>query len=144
MYLYTSSLQRLSWGWIYHHPGFWGAGFGFAAGLMAGTVNVAVPILIIYFSEMRLSPLALVQSLNLSFLAGKTAQVGTFALSGHLIQESVLTSLGFALIASLALLAGARLRRRIDADTYRQWLRRLLFIVAAILVVQFWLDFGAT
>jgi hypothetical protein len=143
IYLYTSSLQQLSWRWISYHPGFWGAGFGFAAGFMAGTVNVAVPILIIYFSEMRLSSLALVQCLNLSFLSGKTAQIGTFALSGHLIQASILLSLGFALVASLALLVGTRLRRRIDADVYRQWLRRILFIVAAILVVQFWLDFGA-
>jgi uncharacterized membrane protein YfcA len=144
MYLYTSALQRLSWRWIRNHRWLWGAGFGFAAGLMAGTVNVAVPILIIYYSEMRLSPLALVQCLNLSFLAGKTAQVGTFALSGYLVRESVVISILLALIASLALLAGTRLRRRIDAATYQQWLRRLLFIVAAILVGQFWLDFGAT
>jgi uncharacterized membrane protein YfcA len=106
---------------------------------MAGTVNVAVPILIIYFSEMRLSTLALVQCLNLSFLAGKTAQLGIFALFGHLSQKNLFLSIVLAIVASLVLLAGTRLRHHIDTDTYRRWLRRLLFIVATVLVGQFWL-----
>lgn len=137
MYLFSSSINRLSWEWIRRRPNLWGVGFGAAAGIMAGTVNVAVPILIIYFNELRLAPLALVQSLNLSFFAGKAAQAGTFAVSGYLHPSILAISMLLAFVAGLALWAGIALRQRIDADTYRRWLRKVLFIVAAGLVVQF-------
>lgn len=137
MYLFSGSINRLSWGWIRRRPSLWGVGFGAAAGIMAGTVNVAVPVLIIYFTELRLTPLAMVQSLNLSFLAGKAAQAGTFAVSGYLHPSIWAISMSLALVAAIALWAGIALRQRIDADTYRRWLRNMLFIVAALLVVEF-------
>jgi uncharacterized membrane protein YfcA len=46
-------------------------------------------------------------------------------------------SMLLALVAALALWLGIALRQRIDADTYRRWLRKMLFIVAAVLLVQF-------
>lgn len=141
MYLSSSAIKRLSWGWISRRPTFWGVGFGVVAGVMAGTVNVAVPVLIIYFSELRLAPLALVQSLNLSFLAGKAAQLGVFGWSGYLHRPVLLTSALLALAAGISLFMGISLRQRIDAETYRRWLRKMLFIVAVVLIVQF--VFGA-
>jgi uncharacterized membrane protein YfcA len=39
--------------------------------------------------------------------------------------------------ALAALLLGMRLRARIDAATYRRWLRRALAAMAALLVAQF-------
>ncbi len=137
MYLFSSSINRLSWEWIRRRPKLWGVGFGAAAGVMAGTVNVAVPVLIIYFTELRLAPLAMVQSLNLSFLAGKAAQAGTFAVSGYLHPSILTISMLLALVAGLALWVGIVLRQRIHADTYRRWLRIMLFIVAALLMVEF-------
>lgn len=137
LYLFTSAIKRLDWGWISRRPTLWGVGFGAAAGVMAGTVNVAVPVLIIYFSELRLAPLALVQSLNLSFLAGKAAQLGMFGWSGYLHPAVLLMSAPLALAAGISLFAGIALRRRIDAETYRRWLRGMLFIVAAVLILQF-------
>ncbi len=77
------------------------------------------------------------QSLNLSFLAGKAAQAGTFAVSGYLHESMLVLSMLLALVAALALWLGIALRQRIDADTYRRWLRKMLFIVAAVLLVQF-------
>lgn len=138
MYLFTSSLKKTGlWGWIKYYPRVSQIGFGCAAGLMAGTVNIAVPVLIIYFTELALAPLALVQILNLCFLAGKAAQIGTFALFGYLGWDRVLASLILALIAGSTLWIGTLLRRRLDADSYRRWLRKALFVIAGVLIVQF-------
>jgi hypothetical protein len=136
-YLVSSSVMRLDWRWITRHSSLAMAGFGFLGGVAAGSVNVAVPILIIYFSEMQLAPLALVQILNLCFFAGKIAQVGTFGLSGQLSQGIFLISLLLAVVASLTLLRGVKIRRRVRTETYRGWLRRMLFTVAGVLVVQY-------
>ncbi|MEZ5583416.1 MAG: sulfite exporter TauE/SafE family protein [Candidatus Competibacteraceae bacterium] len=140
-YLYADSLATLDWSWIQRHSRPAGIGFGAVAGVAAGTVNVAVPVLIIYFTELRLAPTALVQILNLCFMAGKAAQVATFSVSGHLTVDLVLISGGLALLAGLSLWVGMRLRQRLDVDTYQGWLRRVLLIVAGTLIVQFAVDF---
>lgn len=138
VYLYTSSLRGIvSWTWIGRYPRLSGAGFGTLAGLMSGTVNVAVPVLIVYFTELGLTPLALVQSLNLCFLSGKLAQIGTFGLSGYLSQQILWFSLPLALTAAGALFAGLSIRKRVDAETYRRWLRKMLLLIAALLIAQF-------
>jgi len=94
--------------------------------------------LIIYFSELALAPLALVQSLNLCFMAGKAAQLATFALAGgHLSPPVLLASVILSVLAGLCLLAGGRVRQRLAAETYRQWLRYVLFVMALVLIVQF-------
>ncbi|MDQ2695452.1 MAG: TSUP family transporter [Pseudomonadota bacterium] len=138
VYLATSAHPRQEWwGWIGRCRRLAAAGFGLAAGLLAGVVNVAVPVLIIYFSELQLAPLALVQILNLCFMAGKIAQAGTFALTGHLSAAILLWSLPLAAMAVAALWAGMALRQRVDAGTYRRWLRRGLLVIAGLLVLQF-------
>ncbi len=136
-YLFSGSVLRLDWHWIRRHSSLAMAGFGFLGGVAAGTVNVAVPILIIYFSEMQLASLALVQILNLCFFAGKIAQVGTFGLSGQLSQSIFLMSLLLAAVAILALTQGIKIRRRVHGETYRNWLRGMLFVVVCVLVVQY-------
>lgn len=113
------------------------AGFGLVAGLLAGTVNVMVPILIIFTLGMGLAPLAMVQLFNLCFLAGKLAQIGVFSLTGSLDAGSLAGTLPLAAVAIAALLIGMRLRKRIDSQTYRAWLRRMLLVIAALLVGQF-------
>ncbi len=136
-YLGSGRIGASSWAWVRRRPRLAGLGFGCVGGLLAGTANVAVPVLIIYFSEMRLSPRALVQALNLCFLGGKLAQVGTFALAGALGWSVFLLALPLALAAALALLAGMALRSRVDERTYRRWLRSALFLIAWVLVGQF-------
>lgn len=138
IYLYTSSIRNLgSWAWIGRYPRLAGAGFGAVAGVMAGTVNVAMPPLIIYFTELRLAPVALVQILNLCFLSGKAAQIGTFGASGLLSREILLLSLPLALAAGAVLFAGLAIRRRVEAETYRSWLQRMLLVIAGLLIVQY-------
>ena len=79
----------------------------------------------------------MVQVFNLCFLAGKTAQVGAFTVAGLLTPSLLISTLPFAAIAAGALLVGMRVRERVDAQTYRGWLRRILWIMVLVLVTQY-------
>jgi len=113
--------------------------FGLAAGFSAGTVNVMVPLLIIFALEVGMSKLAMVQVFNLCFLAGKAAQLGTFSVAGVLTVPVLAATLPFAAVAALALVVGMRVRERVETETYRRWLRRVLWVMVAILVGQFFM-----
>jgi uncharacterized membrane protein YfcA len=111
--------------------------FGLVAGISAGTVNVMVPLLIIFALEVGMSKLAMVQVFNLCFLAGKVAQVGAFSFAGVLSLDLLGVTLPFAAVALAALLVGMRIRDGVDADTYRRWLRRVLWAMVLILSGQY-------
>ncbi|MGD9250819.1 MAG: sulfite exporter TauE/SafE family protein [Desulfobacterales bacterium] len=123
--------------WIHNHPRPAMVVFGLAAGILAGTVNAAVPALIIYALELGLAPLVTVQVFNLCFLTGKLAQAVTFAAAGMFTVRIVIVTLPAALLALTGLWVGARLRGRVDTTTYRRWLRRTLFVIAILLAVQY-------
>jgi uncharacterized membrane protein YfcA len=111
--------------------------FGLAAGLLAGTVNAAVPALIVYSLELGLAPRVTVQIFNFCFLTGKLAQALTFAAAGLFTGQVALVALPAALLALVGLWAGTRLRGRVDTATYRRWLRRTLFVIAILLAFQY-------
>jgi uncharacterized membrane protein YfcA len=92
-----------------------GVGFAFVAGIFEAIANVAGPMLLVYFMLLGAAPGQIVQTLNLCFSVGKGTQVATLA----------------------GLAGGMRVRSRIDADTYRRWLRKALGVMAVLLVVQF-------
>ncbi len=123
--------------WIKNRPRAAMIVFGLAAGLLAGTVNAAVPALIIYALELGLSPLATVQVFNFCFLVGKLSQAVTFGAAGLFTGAVVLNTIPAALLALAGLWVGARLRSRVDTTTYRGWLRRALFVIAILLVIQY-------
>ena len=52
----------------------------------------------------------------------------------------VTTTLPLALVAVGALWLGMRLRQRIDATTYRRWVRGALALLAVLLCLQYLLD----
>jgi uncharacterized protein len=115
--------------------------FGMALGLLAGiceaVANVAGPILLIYFMLLGLAPLQIVQTLNLCFSLGKGAQTATWALSGEMGARTWLVVGALVIPSVAALLAGMRVRNRIDATTYRRWLRGALWVMALLLLAQF-------
>jgi hypothetical protein len=117
------------------------ASFGMALGLVAGVceavANVAGPILLIYFMLLGLAPVQIVQTLNLCFSVGKGAQTVTWALSGEMGARAWLVVGALVVPSVAALYAGMRLRSRIDATTYRRWLRGALWVMALLLLVQF-------
>jgi len=114
-----------------------GAAFGFVAGVCEAVANVAGPILLIYFMLLGLAPAQIVQTLNLCFSLGKGAQTATWAMSGEISPRGWLLIGALTVPAVAALFAGMRVRSRIDAPTYRRWLRGALWIMAALLLVQF-------
>jgi uncharacterized membrane protein YfcA len=126
--------------WVRRKPALAFAVFGLAGGVLAGTVNVMVPALIVFALEAGLTPTATVQVFNFCFLFGKLSQAGVFAVSGVLTLQTVLATLPIAGITVLALGLGMLLRRRIDPETYRAWMRRVLFVIALVLVGQFFIE----
>lgn len=123
--------------WVHHRPNLAYALFGFAAGLMAGMVNVMLPVLIILAMELQLRPLAMVQLLNLNFLAAKLTQFAMFTLSGAMTTGVLTSSLLLLPAALLALALGTWLRHRISEDNYRGLLRSILWAMVFVLVGRF-------
>jgi hypothetical protein len=126
--------------WVRQRPRLAYAVFGLTGGFLAGTVNVMLPPLVIFALEMGLAPTAMIQTFNFCFFFGKLTQGATFAASGLLTGAILLSTLPVALLALAALLAGMRARDRIDTDSYRGWLRRLLYGIAVLLAGQFFLS----
>lgn len=114
-----------------------GLGFGFTGGVFEATANVAGPILLIYFMLLGLPPSQVVQTLNLCFSVGKGVQTATLAVSASMTQGFWLAIGALAVPSAAALFAGMRVRERIDAATYRRWLRGALWLMALLLLGQF-------
>jgi uncharacterized membrane protein YfcA len=114
-----------------------GVAFGLTAGIFEAVANVAGPILLIYFMLLGLAPAQIVQTLNLCFTFGKASQVATWVSSGAL-SARLWGAVAMLVVPSVAALyIGMRIRDRIDAATYRRWLRRALFAMALLLIGQF-------
>jgi len=137
LHLAGERLRLVHVGWIHDYPWLAYLVFGLAAGFAAGTVNVMVPLLVIFALEIGMTPLVMVQVFNLCFVVGKSVQVGAFAQAGMLTGPLVLATLPLAAIAAVALFLGMRLRDRVEGDIYRAWLRKGLLGMAVVLTVQF-------
>jgi uncharacterized membrane protein YfcA len=99
--------------------------------------NVAGPVLLVYFMLLGLAPTQMVQALNLCFTAGKATQVATWAAAGAMTPALWMAVAAFTVPSVAALFAGMRVRSRIDAATYRRWLRAALWVMALLLIGQF-------
>jgi uncharacterized protein len=137
LYLNLDRLERGRSGVVERHRAAFGMAFGTLAGAFEAMANVAGPVLLIYFMLLGLAPSAVVQALNMCFTFGKGTQVATWAASGAMPQGMWLAVAGLALPCVAALFVGMRVRDRIDAATYRRWLRGALWVMAALLVAQF-------
>jgi uncharacterized membrane protein YfcA len=112
--------------------------FGFLGGLFEGSVNIAAPPLLIYFLSLGLAPGALVKALNLCFLTGKTTQITTLAATGEVANAVWISTLPLCVIGIATSFCGTRIRNRVDAATYRRWLKYALGAMALILFGQFY------
>lgn len=110
---------------------------GSAAGIFEGTVNVAAPPLIIYYLALGLAPAMLVQGLNICFLVGKTTQFAVLTTRGGVTAGEWLATLPLAAIGVAAFFVGLRIRHRIDARTFRVWIKYALFAIALVLLGQY-------
>jgi uncharacterized membrane protein YfcA len=134
------NLQRLGLAEIAavkRHPHAFALAFGLAAGLTEAMCNIAAPVLLIFFMLAGLPVTAMIQTLNLCFLAGKLAQAFTWGAVGDLGWTHFAATLPLAFVAALAFVGGSRIRKRSDAATYRGWLRKFLWSMVALLLAQF-------
>jgi hypothetical protein len=96
-----------------------------------------LPALIIFALEMNMSKTVMIQVFNFCFLFGKLTQGAVLAQAG-LMTSGVLAASALLAIFGLAVMAlGMRIRERIPTAVYRRWLRRLLAVLAVMLMVQF-------
>jgi uncharacterized membrane protein YfcA len=116
--------------------------FGIIAGISAGTTNVMVAVLIIYFMSLDTPRSTLVPALNSCFLVGKLSQIVVLAIAGLVGFRLLLETAPLAVVAVIALLLGQRLQPRIQVSTYQAILRKLLLLLAIILIYQFLSEAG--
>jgi uncharacterized membrane protein YfcA len=137
VYLNLERLGRAEWPLVKRHKALAGMVFGVAAGLSEGTANVAAPPLIVYYLALGLDPGLLVQALNICFITGKTTQFFTLAATGGVTATQWLVTLPLIAASATGTLYGSTIRNRIDALTYRRWLKHALLSIAVVLCVQF-------
>jgi len=137
LYLNLDRLSRGEWPLVRRHERAFGPLAGAAAGLFEGTANVAAPPLIIYYMALGLGPAMLVPALQICFFIGKTTQFSVLTLHGGVAMTQWVATLPLVVFAIAGVFAGARIRRRIDAETYRVWVKRALLVIAAALLMQY-------
>ena len=136
VYLEQKRLRGLDWSWLQRHPRMSAAIFGLAGGILSGTVNVAVPPLVIYFMALELPALAMTQILNLCFLVGRGTQAVALGVSGRLGWETFVATLPLTVLSVACLFVGAAVQRRIPPRVYTALLRVVLWSMALLLAVQ--------
>jgi uncharacterized membrane protein YfcA len=138
LYLNQDRLQKVDFSWVRNHrlPAY--MLFGASAGLMAGMVNVMLPVLIILFMELRVATATMVVIFNLNFFTGKLTQSLIFLQQGIPgIDAFMLSTLILAPFALAGLFFGMRLRKRFTAERYLSLLRGTLWLMAGILIMRF-------
>ena len=136
-YLSLDYLGRADWPLVRHHERAFAPLSGFTSGIFEGTANVAAPPLIIYYLALGLTPLMLVQALNICFLVGKTTQLSILATRGGVGLDEWLATLPLVAIGVAGSLVGVRIRNRIDAAVFRAWVKRALLVIALGLIAQY-------
>src|SRR5215831_2164065 len=136
VFLLQRRLRGIDWSWLPRHPRASGAAFGLLGGFLSGTVNVAVPPLVIYFMALGLDALAMTQILNFCFIVGRLTQAATFHAAGELGLATIVATAPLTGASLVALWIGLRLQRRIRPEGFQRILRAALWIMAAILAVQ--------
>jgi uncharacterized membrane protein YfcA len=124
------------WSWMKERRRLAAFIFGVTAGILSGAVNVALPPLVMYLMTQELTPIALTQTLNLCFIAGKTVQALALGVSDAPSRGLLFASLPLIPLAAVTVYAGMLVQSRIGAETYIGILRTALWVIAVALVAQ--------
>jgi uncharacterized membrane protein YfcA len=137
LYLWTNLSGRLPRQWLSSNLMLAMVLFGFTAGFSAGTTNVMVAILIVFFMSLEVPRSSMVPVLNACFLVGKVSQIVVLSLAGLVTASLLYETIPLAVAGVFALLFGQRIRDKIAVDVYRRILHGILVIMAIILIAQF-------
>lgn len=135
-YLYQQRLAKLDWSWVTRYPRLSECAFGMSGGFFSGAVNNSLPPLLIYFMLLGVEVTVMTQILNLCFLGGKVVQAATLGFAGEIKLSAAFANIPLALIGLAGMYIGTRLQKRFSAETYNRLLRRILFVIAVVLVGQ--------
>ena len=136
VYLYQKQIALLNWDALMRRPRTAQATFGLAGGFFSGSVNNALPPLLIYFMLLGVETTIMTQILNLCFLGGKMVQAATLATAGELSLRAAAANLPLTLVALVGMWAGKRIQSRVSVATYQSLLRKILIVVALLLIWQ--------
>jgi uncharacterized protein len=136
-YLNLDRVSRGEWPLIRRHERAFAPIAGAAAGLFEGTANVAAPPLIIYYLALGIAPTMLVPALQICFFTGKVTQFSVLTWHGGVTMAQWGATLPLVVFAIVGVFGGARIRNRIDAETYRRWVKRALLVIAFALLAQY-------
>ncbi len=142
IYLSSTFIARIPEQWLTARPILPMAAFGICAGIAAGTTNVMVAVLIIYLLSLETPRKVMIPVLNSCFLVGKASQIVVLAIAGFVSLRLVIETTPLAIAAVVALLIGQRLQPLIQVSTYQSILRKLLLVLAIILMIQYFSDSG--
>ena len=118
------------------HPTALALPFGLAAGFCEGSVNVAAPMLLIYFFTIDLPVASMIAVMNWLFLLGKSVQALLMAQRGALDAAALVAALPLGALGVAGYVLGLRLRARFDPARYRGWLKAMLAVMAVSLVLR--------
>jgi uncharacterized membrane protein YfcA len=135
-YLVQGRLRHVDLSIVKRHPRASGVVAGLLAGFLSGTVNVMLPVLLIYFSILELAPIVLTQVMNACFLVGKLTQAAVFGIAGEFTLAGIALALPVCVCAYAGYEAGRRLQPRIAPQGYRRFIQAVLWAMATVLVVQ--------
>lgn len=135
-YVRQADMRKLDWSWLRQHQRGSALLFGLLAGFLAGSVNVTVPPLVMYFMALGLEPIAMTQMLNLCFLVGKSTQAVTLGMSGNIGLATLVASVPLTLVALAALAVGMHIQSRVKRETHQRLLIGVLWLMALVLIGQ--------
>jgi uncharacterized membrane protein YfcA len=136
VYLYQKQIALLNWNALMRRPRLAQAGFGLTGGFFSGSVNNSLPPLLIYFMLLGVEAIVMTQMLNLCFLGGKLVQAATLAGAGELSLRAAAANVPLTLVALAGMAVGQRVQRYLSVETYQKLLRKILFVVAFLLLAQ--------
>jgi uncharacterized membrane protein YfcA len=136
VYLYQKQIALLNWNALMRRPRLAQAGFGLTGGFFSGSVNNSLPPLLIYFMLLGVETIVMTQMLNLCFLGGKLVQAATLAGAGELSLRAAAANVPLTLVALAGMAVGQRVQRYLSVETYQKLLRKILFVVAFLLLAQ--------
>ena len=135
-YLHQQQLATLDWSWLTRYPRSAAGVFGLTAGFFSGSVNNSLPPLLIYFMLLGVEATVMTQILNLCFIGGKVVQAATLGVAGQIEVSAALANIPLTLVALGGMGLGLLMQRRISAQAYNHVLRRVLLLIALLLIGQ--------
>ena len=99
-----------------------------------------IAILLIYFLSLQMPKSSMVPVINTCFLIGKLSQITILSAAGMVSLMLAAQTVPLAAAALAALFAGQKLGKAIDNERYTRIVYGLLFLLAIILLIQFFHD----